>query len=66
MADVAQAAAEALDLADDLAPRLDARAIEAAVERHGGDAADSLEDVLAADARARATTVRLLKEGAGT
>jgi 1-deoxy-D-xylulose-5-phosphate reductoisomerase len=42
------------------------RAIEAAVERHGGDAADSLEDVLAADGRARATTVRLLKEGAGT
>jgi len=42
------------------------RTIEAAVERHGGDAADSLEDVLAADARARATTVRLLKEGVRT
>jgi len=42
------------------------RTIEAVVERHGGDAADSLEDVLAADARARATTVRLLKEGVRT
>jgi 1-deoxy-D-xylulose-5-phosphate reductoisomerase len=42
------------------------RTIEAAVERHGGDSADSLEDVLAADARARATTVRLLKEGVRT
>jgi len=42
------------------------RMIEAAVERHGGDAADSLDDVLAADARARATTVRLLKEGVRT
>jgi alkylation response protein AidB-like acyl-CoA dehydrogenase len=33
LADVAQAAAEALDLADDLAPRLDARAIEAEAQR---------------------------------
>jgi 1-deoxy-D-xylulose-5-phosphate reductoisomerase len=39
------------------------RTIEAVVERHGGDPADSLNDVLTADARARETAAGFLIRG---
>jgi len=42
------------------------RTIEVALERHGGDAADSLKDVLAADARAREAAADHLARGVRT
>jgi 1-deoxy-D-xylulose-5-phosphate reductoisomerase len=39
------------------------RVIEAALERHGGESADSLSDVMAADGRARQTASRYLTDG---
>jgi 1-deoxy-D-xylulose-5-phosphate reductoisomerase len=43
-----------------------ARVIESALERHGGDPARSLEDVVAADRRARETAARMLSDGVPT
>jgi len=43
-----------------------ARVIETALERHGGDPAHGLDDLVAADRRARETTARVLADGVRT